>query len=136
MKSVCSNIKLMLEFLKALFLGSVLQYINDLFDDVTYDIVICADDTTLYSKPDQVSDIWQQLQLVFKHKSDLWDILDWGKIWLFDFNAGKTELILFDQCNNSGPIDLKMDVSVLEEKSSLKMLGLGLLHYIYCWNCL
>ena len=61
----------MLEFLKALFLGSVLQYINDLFDDVTYDIVICADDTTLYSKLDQVSDIWQQLQLVFKHKSDL-----------------------------------------------------------------
>ena len=30
---------------------------------------------------------------------------------------------LFDQCNNTGAIDVKMDGSVLEEKSSFKMLG-------------
>ena len=41
-----------------------------------------------------------------------------------DFNAGKTQLVLFDWSNNTGAIDLKMDGSVLEGKSSFKMLGL------------
>ena len=41
-----------------------------------------------------------------------------------DFNAGKTQLVLFDQSNNTGAIDVKMDGSVLEEKLSFKMLGL------------
>ena len=50
--------------------------------------------------------------------------MDWVKKWLVDFNAGKTQLILFDRSNNTGSIDAKIDVSVLEEKSSFKMLGL------------
>ena len=50
--------------------------------------------------------------------------MDWGRKWLVDFNAGKTQLILFDWSNNSGAIDVKMDGSVFEEKSSYKMLGL------------
>ena len=40
-----------------------LLYINDLPDDVICNIVIYAGDTTLYSKCDQVSDLWQQLEL-------------------------------------------------------------------------
>ena len=32
---------------------------------------------------------------------------------------------MFDQSNNTGAIDVKMDGSVLEEKSSSKMLGLS-----------
>ena len=43
---------------------------------------------------------------------------------LVDFTAGKTQLVLFDQSNNTGSIDLKMDGSVFEERSSFKMLGL------------
>ena len=69
--------------------------------------------------------------------------MDWGKKWLVDFNAGKTELVLFDRSNNSGFIDVKIDGSVLGEKSSFKMLGvdlfeigLGVLHYLFCYNCL
>ena len=50
--------------------------------------------------------------------------MDWGKKWLVDFNAGKTHLVWFDQSNNTGSIDVKMDGSVLEEKSSFKMLEL------------
>ena len=50
--------------------------------------------------------------------------MDWGKKWLVDFNAGKTQLVLFDQSNNNDFIDVKMDVSVLDKKSSFKMLGL------------
>ena len=44
--------------------------------------------------------------------------------WLVDFNSRKTQLVPFDQSNNTGAIDVKMDESVLEEKSSFKMLGL------------
>ena len=50
--------------------------------------------------------------------------MDWGRKWLVDFNAGKTQLVSFDRSNNNGSIDVKMDESVLEEKSSFKMLGL------------
>ena len=50
--------------------------------------------------------------------------MDWGKKWLVDFNAGKTQLVLFDWSNNNVSIDVKMDGSVLEEKSSFMMLGL------------
>ena len=44
-------------------------------------------------------------------------------MWLVDFNAGKTQLVLFDRSNNNGSIDVKMDGSFLEEKSHFKMLG-------------
>ena len=50
--------------------------------------------------------------------------MDWGKKWLVDFNAGKTQLVSFDWSNNNGSIDVKMDGSVLQEKPSFKMLGL------------
>ena len=101
-----------------------LQYINDLPDDVICDVAIYADDTTLYSKCDKASDLWQQLELASELESDLRDTVDWGKKWLADFNAGKTELVSFDRSNKTGAIDVKMDRSVLEEKSSFKMLGL------------
>ena len=45
-----------------------------------------------------------------------------GKMWLVDFNAGKTQLVLFARSNNTASIDVKMGESVLEEKSSFKML--------------
>ena len=51
-------------------------------------------------------------------------MVDWGKKWLVDFNAGKAQLVSFDWSNNNGSIDVKMDGSVLEEKTSFKMLGL------------
>ena len=49
--------------------------------------------------------------------------MNWGRKWFVDFNVGKTQLISFDQSNNAGAIDVKMDGSVLEEKIIL-MLGL------------
>ena len=50
-------------------------YINDLPDDVICDITIYADDTTLYSKCDQASDLWQQLELASELESDLRDTM-------------------------------------------------------------
>ena len=101
-----------------------LLYINDLPDDVICDIAIYADNTTLYSRCDRASDLWQQLELASELESDLRDTVAWGKKWLVDFNAGKTHLVMFDRCNNNGSIDGKMGGSILEEKSSFKMLGL------------
>ena len=48
-----------------------LLYINDLPDDGICDIAIYADDTTLYSKCDQASDMWQQFELASDLESDL-----------------------------------------------------------------
>ena len=94
-----------------------LLYINDL-PDVICNIAIYPDDTTLYSKCYQASDLWQQLELASELESDLRDAGDWGRKWLVDFNAGKTQLVLFDRSKNTGAIDVKMDGSVLEEKTS------------------
>ena len=91
---------------------------------MTFLIMLSADDTTLYSKCDHASDLWQQLELGSELECDLQDTVDWGRKWLVDFSAGKTQLVSFDQCNNTGTIDVKMDGSVLEEKSSFKMLWL------------
>ena len=98
-------------------------YIHDL-PDVICNIAIYADYATLYSQCDQASDRWQQLELTSELESDLRDTVDWGRKWLVDFNAGKTQLVSFDRSNNTGAIDVKMNGSVLEKKSSFKMLGL------------
>ena len=90
----------MLEFFKAAFL--VLLYINNITDNVICNIAIYADVTNLYSKSDQASDLWQQLELTSELEPDLWDTLDWGRKWLVGFNAGKIQLALFDQSNNGG----------------------------------
>ena len=75
-----------------------LLYVND--------TDIYTDDTTLYCKCDQASDLWQQqLELASELEFDLRDIVDWGKKWLADFS----------DCNYG---------SLLEGKSSFKMLGL------------
>ena len=93
-----------------------LIYIHDLPDDVICKIAIYADDTTLCSKSDQASDLWQQLELASKLESDLEDTVDWDKKWLVDFDTEKTRLVSFDRSNNTGAIDRKVDGSVLEEK--------------------
>ena len=81
-------------------------------DDVIFNNAINYDDTTLYYKCDQGSDLWQQLELASELESDLWDTLDRGKKWL--------------PCwENATGFDVKMDGSVLDVKSSFKMLGLN-----------
>ena len=102
----------------------LLQYINDFPDDVICDIAIYADDTTLYSKCDQASDLWQQPELASEVESNLRGTVDWGRKWLVDLNAGKTQFVSFDRSNNLGAFNVKINGSVLEEKSSFKSLGL------------
>ena len=53
-----------------------LLYINDLPDDVICNIAIYADDTTLYSKCDQASDLWQELELASERSGLLISMLE------------------------------------------------------------
>ena len=81
MGSSLKNIQLMLEFLKSPFLVPHFSC-HDLPDGVICDIAIYANDTTLYSKCDQASNLWQQLELASELESDLQDTVVWGKKWL------------------------------------------------------
>ena len=56
-----------------------IPYINELLDDAICDTAIYADETTLYCKCDQASDLWQQLEVASELESDLRDTVDWGK---------------------------------------------------------
>ena len=49
--------------------------------------------------------------------------VDWGRNWLDGFDDGITQIVSFDQSNNSGDIDVKKDGSVLEENYVLRCLG-------------
>ena len=66
--------------------------------------------------------MWQHLELTSELESDLRDTVDWGMKWLSDFNAGKSQLVLFDRSNNTGAIEVKTDGFILEKKSSFKVL--------------
>ena len=91
------NIQLMLEFLKAPSLVlhfscytfmTFLAMLSVIFLSMLM-ILLC-------SKCGQTSDLWQQLELPSVIESDLRDTVDWNKKWLVDFNAGETQLVLFD----------------------------------------
>ena len=86
-------------------------------------ITILIGHQALYSNCDRASDLWQQLELTSELESDLRDTVDWGKKWLVDFNAGKTQLVLFDRSNNNGSIDVKMDRLFLRKN-----------HLLRCWG--
>ena len=98
------------------------RYINDLPDDLICNIAIYADDRTLYSKCGQASNLWQ-IELASELESDIQDTVDWGRKWLVDFNAGRTQQVSFDLSKNTDVIDMKINGSV-EEESSFKMLRL------------
>ena len=68
--------------------------------------------------------MWQQLELASELESDLQDIVDWGRKWLYDFNAGKTQQVSPEWSNNTGASDVKMDGSVPKKKSSFNMMRL------------
>ena len=67
---------------------------NDLPDDVIWDISIYADDATLYSKCHQESDQWQQLELTSELVSDLQDTVEWGRKCLDFCLTSITTLVL------------------------------------------
>ena len=86
-----------------------------------------SENSNPYSKCDQASDLTQQLELTSELKSDRLDTVDWGKKRLVDFDDGKNNIYFFNWSKSSVAIDVKMDESILEEKSSSKILGVAFL---------
>ena len=122
-----------------------LLYINKLPNDVACNIVIYANDTTLYSKSHQASDLWWQLELASELESNLRETVDWGRKWLVDFNAGKTQLASFGQSNNTGAMDVFLRKDYLlrcwgwlsqTAKPASKKIG-ALIHSMkyFSWGC-
>ena len=101
-------------------------------NNIIFNIAVYGDDTTLYPKCDQASDKWQQLELASELESDLEHTVDRSKKWLVDFNAGKTQMVWFDQSNNTSAIDVTVDGSALVEKSIFKMMGLSFSSKLDC----
>ena len=69
--------------------------------------------------------------------ADLQDTVNWGRKWIVDFNAGKSQLVLFDQSHNTGAIDVKTDGSVLDGSVFylLSLLCISInLPYKLAWN--
>ena len=113
-----------------------LLYINDPTDDVICSVAIYTDDFTFYSKSDQASVSWQQLEFASEFESN--DRLKWGRDWSADFSAGKLNLFHVT-ASNHGAIDLKMDASAVDENYLLSccdcvclLIELGLFHFVYC----
>ena len=121
MESLHKNIQLMLEFLKASFL--VLHF--SCYTLMTFLMMISV---ILLSMVMILLSILSVVRHLIGGSNFNW-FLNLNQIYETSqtrarsglFNAGKTQLVLFDQ-SNTGSIDVKMDGS--EEKSSFKMLGL------------
>ena len=95
MASFHKNIQLMLEFLKAPFLVLHFSYYTLTTFLMMLSVIFLSILMILLPalECDQASDLWQQLELASELESDLWDTAYWGKKWLVDFNAGKTQLV-------------------------------------------
>ena len=96
-------------------------YIDDLRCYAICNNGIYADDTNFYCKCDQTSDMWYLLELASEY-----DLVDWSIKWLVDYNTRKTQLVMYDLLNDCGAIDVKLNESNLEGRSSCKMLRLFL----------
>ena len=124
MESLHKNIQLMLEFLKAPFLVLHFSYYTLMIFLTMLSVMLLSMLMTLLSILSVIGHLICGNNLTWLLNLNLiYETLDWGKKWLVDLNAGKTQLVPFDWSNNNGSIDVKMDGSVLEEKSSFKMLG-------------
>ena len=122
----------MLEFPQGSILSPTLflLYSKDLLDNVICNITIYADDTTLYSKCDQASDLTQQLGLASELEYDLvQDILDRYRKRLVNFNARRCFKCSF-QCLLT---DLITIVLLIWKWMSLFLRKDQLLRY---WGCL
>ena len=117
MGSVHKNIQFMPEFLKGSFLVQHLSYYTLMTFLMMLFVILLSMLMILLYTPSVIRHLicgnnynWLlNLNLIY---------VDWVRNWLFDFNAGKAQLVSFDP-SNTGANHVKMDGSVL------KMLGLS-----------
>ena len=95
-------------------------YMNDIIDDIESDILIFADDTSLFatgSDPAETAEILNR---------DLAKIANWANRWKVTFNAAKSKDIIFsNKCLNNSP-PLIFDNNYIKRVNVHKHLGLYL----------
>ena len=106
--------------------GSVLDpllflvYINDIGDKLLSLSRLFADDTSIgYANQDE-----DQIEYVINH--DLHELGDWSKRWLMSFNPDKTEMMLFENVENSTNFYFYFDGKLIPLTSDHKHLGITL----------
>jgi hypothetical protein len=103
-------------------LGSLLflVYINDIGDKLLSLSRLFADDTSLgYANQDE-----DQIKYVINH--DLHELGDWSKRWLMSFNPNKTEIMLFENVENSTNFNFYFDGKLIPLTLNHKHLGINL----------
>ena len=95
-------------------------YMNDIIDDIESDILIFADDTSLFATGSDPAETVAQLN------RDLLKISNWSEIWKVKFNAKKSKDIIFSNkyLNNSPP--LIFNGSYIDRVNVHKHLGIHL----------
>ena len=95
-------------------------YMNDIINDIESDILIFADDTSLFSTGTDPAQTAAQLN------RDLAKISSWGKKWKVAFNAKKSKDMIFSNkyLNNSPP--LCFDDNLIDRVNRHKHLGVNL----------
>ena len=98
-----------------------LVYINDLVDNISCDIRIFADDTSVF-------DIVHNPAVSARRMNrDLKIIFDWGKLWCVTFNANKSLSVLFSaKRNKKDHPPLLLGEDIIPEVSSHTHLGITL----------
>ena len=95
-------------------------YMNDIIDDIESDILIFADDTSLFATGTDPAETAAQLN------RDLLKISDWAHKWKVQFNAKKSKDIIFSKkCLNNSP-PLEFNGSFIERVNVHKHLGIYL----------
>ena len=97
-----------------------LIYMNDIVKDIESDILIFADDTSLFATGSDPTETAAQLN------RDLEKISSWAKLWKVTFNAKKSKDVIFTKkyLNNSPP--LLFDGLYIDRVNTHKHLGLYL----------
>ena len=97
-------------------------YINDLADVVNCNIKLFADDTCLYVKIDDQSQVDEKTRIL---NSNLSNLSAWADQWLVTFNPAKTKSMIISNKKIVYP-DLVFNDTVLENVTCHKHLGLNL----------
>ena len=104
-----------------------LVYINDLPDSVVSNLVMYADDTTLFNSIDMSKSPIHRQKLCDILNSDLQTIKEWGCEWLVSFNPTKTKSILHSRARDrSSQQSLRMAGIPVEQQDDISILGLTL----------
>lgn len=105
-----------------------LVYINDIISDISSNIYLFADDTSIFRVIDDINTDFRMLN------SDLQKLSNWSSQWRMTFNANKTKFIYFSLKHKRPPLpQLLLDGTPIAETDHHTHLGLTLNNKM-TWN--